>query len=970
MITLRTRVLGLAALIIDCHAEPKLSASTRPKAASTLRAGAVGARWSVCSGDGGERNAAPTPHRQRHGHQTFSNVIRKRRLGGTSRRPSGDADELTRARAGRNRVGDQGPEAHTQLVSQIDIRSLYRVILGRPPESEQLVAGMAGQTRDAALKSFLGSPEFRDYVFEPIASNRGWDGGRFYEDFDRELALWCVSFLRPTPDAARRIAEAADWSGALIAIYADGELLRRYAGRTEQADLESFNRGLRCFTPAMRNAAVVGSLDSLNGPLAMGWLWDPEAPDQAATVEFVVEDRVIHRAQASFHRSDVTNAGYGRGFTGFRVELPLALGSLDAPLVHARLAGSGRPLANSPREATIPTVIGRWLTRRERVHGEFLDKLRRRLDRTVADRSLSIVMPVYEPKAEWLREALDSVLGQWCSRWEILCVNDASSSPHVREILDEYAARDIRVRPIHLEVNGGIAKATNVGLAAATGDYVAFMDHDDVIEPDAVFHLLQATLNGADFIYCDELLTTENINVALAAQVRPAFSWDYYLCYPYFVHMVCVRTSIARQIKGWDEEMKISADVDFILRALERSALVAHVPAILYRWRTHGGSAGHSRMGEVGEATLGALNRHLQRLGTGAKARGTEHFNQYRIDFPDDHGRVLVVIPTKNRVDLLQPCVDSILTSTSASEVTICVIDHESDDAKTREYLDAIRSRCVILSYHGSFNYARMNNWAVEKCRERLSELPPYLLFANNDIEVMHEGWLERMRSLAGRSDVGAVGATLLYANDTFQHSGVLIGFNGAADHAHKFEPYLNSEGLRDRGYLSGLISTREYSAVTAACLMLRSEVFTRIGGFDERFAIGFNDTDLCLRIGELGLKVLNDGETVLHHYESATRSVTKHLSHPEDDQLLQTRWKRLITLGGDPFYSPLLSSWSPDHQVVRYSPPSAPTARLRPGLAGLQFGWSEPAPPPISFGQRARSRVRRLLQLQRHLQR
>ena len=771
---------------------------------------------------------------------------------------------------------------------------------------------------------------------------------------------------------------------ALTALYSDGELLQRNLDEGAQADLERFVpalrppdppeqeslvAALRPSKPPEQGATIVGSLDSLHGSLAMGWVWNPDEPDSAATVEFLVDGQVIHRAEATIFRSDVTKADFGRGFTGFRTELPLTLGPGEAQTVHARLAHTELQLENSPREATISTVIGRWLGRRERVRGEFLDKLRRRLDRSVGEGWLAIVMPVYNPKAEWLREALDSVLDQWCSRWELICVDDASPAPHVREILDQYAGRDARIRIIHQEVNGGIARATNAGLAAAGAPFVAFMDHDDVIEPDAVFHLLRAGRRGADFVYSDELLTTENIDVALAAQVRPAFSWDYYLSYPYFVHMVCIRTSIVREIGGWDEAMSISADVDFILRALERSDRVAHVPTILYRWRTHPGSAGHSRMGEVTEATVSALNRHLQRLGTGASACGTDMFNQHRIDFPDDHGGVLAVIPTKNRVDLLRPCVDSILSSTSAAEVRICVIDHESDDPDTRAYLDTLPSRCTILKYQGPFNYARMNNWAVQEYRRLGGDLPPYLLFANNDIEVMHEGWLERMRSLAARPDVGAVGATLLYANETFQHSGVLMGFNGAADHAHKFAPYLSSEGIRDRGYLSSLVSTREYSAVTAACLMLRSEVFQSVGGFDEYFAVGFNDTDLCLRIGELGLKVLNDGDTVLHHYESATRTVTKHLDHPEDDRRLQERWGRMTNLGADPFYSPLLSSRSPDHQVVRYSPAGPVTARLRPGLTGLKFGRkAEPAPAPApvtpktGWSERLRGRLGRLL--------
>ena len=353
-------------------------------------------------------------------------------------------------------------------------------------------------------------------------------------------------------------------------------------------------------------------------------------------------------------------------------------------------------------------------------------------------------------------------------------------------------------------------------------------------------------------------------------------------------------------------------------------------------------------MGEATEATIGALNRHLARVAPGAVARRTDMFDRHRIDFPDDHGGVLIVIPTKNRIDLLRPCVESIRASTAPGEVTICVIDHESDDPGTVRYLDEIRAHCMVFRYEGPFNYARMNNAAIDHVATRRGGLPPYLLFANNDVAVMHEGWLERMRSLAARPDVGAVGASLLYGNETYQHSGVILGFNGGTGHAHRFQSYLNGEGQRDRGYLSNLVATRDYSAVTAACLMLRTEVFRAVGGFDEQFAVAFNDTDLCLRIGARGLKIIKDGDTILHHYESATRKAGQR-PHAEDDRLLHQRWGKIIQ-GGDPFYNPLLSRSNDDHRVERYGGRRT-AARVRPGLPEQ--------PPAILASRRGPDRAR-----------
>ena len=269
---------------------------------------------------------------------------------------------------------------------------------------------------------------------------------------------------------------------------------------------------------------------------------------------------------------------------------------------------------------------------------------------------LSIVMPVYNTKAEWLREAIDSVLDQWYDDWELICVNDCSPKPHVREILDEYAARDSRIQAIHLDTNGGIAVATNRGIAVATGELIGFMDHDDYLEPEAAFRMLEASKSGAGLIYSDEALTTASIHVIRAVAARPAFSHDYYLSNPYFVHFICVRADLARELGGLDETMSISADVDFVLRAIERTPAVSHVPAVLYRWRTDPNSTGFNKQEQVTDATLNALNRHLDRFGYKGEANPGFIFNNHRIDFADNGGKVLIVIPTKNRHDLLKVC--------------------------------------------------------------------------------------------------------------------------------------------------------------------------------------------------------------------------------------------------------------------------------------------------------------------------
>lgn len=673
----------------------------------------------------------------------------------------------------------------------------------------------------------------------------------------------------------------------------------------------------------------VGSLDGVYGATVAGWIWDPRNPASNATVEFLINGKVVHEALGTTFRDDVKDAGFGSGFAGFEAALPITPDP-DGVEVHARLAGTNWALDNSPTVVRQSRNITRWLQRSTRVVGDFGVRLRRRLDRE-AKGILSVVIPVYNTEAGWLREAIESIKDQWCSHWELVCVDNGSTETHVQEILAEYAAADNRIKIVTLPKNLKIAGGINAGLKASSGVIIALMDSDDYLEPDAVYKYLRAyNTTKADLLYCDELITGSDLASARSVAARSAYSWDYYLGHPYFVHMICISRDLLNIVGGWNELMLQSGDVDFVLRCQEHSRLVVHIPAVLYRWRTHPTSWGHQLKEHVTAATLAALNRHLGRTAPGAVATAGLSFNFYRIDFPDDRGKVLIIIPTKNRMQLLKTCIESVIMTTVAAEIDIVVVDHDSDDEETIRYLTEIRHTVLIVPYHGTFNYAKMNNEAVRAYQERNGILPPYILFLNNDIEAIEPGWLEHMRGLARRDDVGAVGATLLYPDDRIQHAGVVIGLNGPAEHAHKFAPF-KSGNRRADGHLGSLICTREYSAVTAACMMTRSTVFEQVGGFDEQLAIGFNDTDYCLRVGSTGLKILNDAHAVLRHHESATRSKTGQIRHPEDTNFFTQRWRRIIE-EGDPYYSPLFFGQIPDHKIERYASAAA-KVRVKGGL-------------------------------------
>jgi GT2 family glycosyltransferase len=686
---------------------------------------------------------------------------------------------------------------------------------------------------------------------------------------------------------------------------------------------------------------LLGRFDTLHGMSAHGWALDRAQPGSKVVVEALGPGgEVIGRTTANGFRGDLLGAGLADGLCAFKIDLSPHFERLLGQDITVRFAGTNVTLAGSPHRILANGNMQRFMRRRDvllRKPG-VLPRLKRAMTHRAGDVGISIIMPVHNTPRTWLSEALESVRHQYCDAWELICVNDGSTAPHVKDLLASYAKNDPRVRVLNSAENVGVNRATNFALRAARHPYVMFLDHDDYLEPDAIWQLIRAIrMTGAEFLYGDEVLTDEHLRGFLEFRLRPAFSHDYYLSHPYFVHPVCVRTEVARRIGGLDETLPISADVDFVLRALEEVQSVVHVPAILYRWRTHAASSGHTKQEAVMAATIGALQRHLDRTHTGARASAGPWFNQFRIDWPRSDELILIVIPTKNGRALLQTTIESIERTADGERYRLVVIDHESDDADTLAYLDTIRGRHVVMPYKGVFNFSRMNNQAVK----RHGKDAAFVLFLNNDIEATQTGWLDRLRSLANRADVGAVGALLMYSDRRVQHAGVVIGFNNSADHALRLqEVFLDDTGRRNLGYNCALTSVRDYSAVTAACMMMRREVFDQVGGFDTSFGIGFNDTDLCLRIADAGYKILYDGYTILYHYESATRSQTKQVFHPSDTKRMTQRWQQILR-DGDPFYNPNLSLRTQDH-VPREDPNCRITYRPRARPVGL--GMPDPA--------------------------
>jgi GT2 family glycosyltransferase len=511
----------------------------------------------------------------------------------------------------------------------------------------------------------------------------------------------------------------------------------------------------------------------------------------------------------------------------------------------------------------------------------------------------TILTPVYNVREEWLRSAVTSVLSQTYRRWELILINDASSAPHITPTLNELAGRDPRVKVIHLSTNSGVSKATNVGLDRAEGDYVAFLDHDDHLEPHALHRFAQAALAyDSDLIFSDEAVTSEDISEILSIPLRTAFSYDYYLCHPYFVHLIAVKTGIIRRVGGIDETMTVSQDVDLVLRLIEHSRRITHVPEVLYRWRMHGASLSHRQFDLVQNATRGALERHLSRIGADAEVEDRTHHNFRDIRFrPRGSSRLaILVIPSGDprRTDLrLQH-----ITGTFRKELAemILVDGHERDHFLP---IPGVNSRGWDADRSPRSQPAMLNE-AVS----RLDSNFTHYLFLDSELEPLSAGWLEHLLGFATRGDVGAVGPLVIDPACRIRHAGLITGVLGPVGHAFQGADFRMGEHNRNAGRNGELLCTRDVAAVSARCMMVDAGLFHELGGFDERCRSSLFEVDLCLRIRSMGKKVLFDANTVM--LDHASRGSKKPSSH--DVKQLEATHVEVFSQC-DIFYHPLLSA-------------------------------------------------------------
>jgi glycosyltransferase involved in cell wall biosynthesis len=547
------------------------------------------------------------------------------------------------------------------------------------------------------------------------------------------------------------------------------------------------------------------------------------------------------------------------------------------------------------------------------------------IDSFAARPLISVLMPVYNPSAGGLQQAIESVRAQLYPHWELCIADDASTAPHVRDVLERFRKSDPRIKVCYREVNGHISAASNSALAMAQGEFVALLDHDDMLSDQALYQVV-AELNdhpGADIVYTDEdKIDSDPKSRRSGRRYDPHFKsdWNPDLLYSqnYISHLGVYRAALVKSVGGFREGFEGSQDFDLVLRciAARGEARIRHIPAVLYHWRAGSGSTALNPQ-EKSYATdhgIGALEEHFRARGVaGVTIKPARFPTTYHVRFPlpDPPPKVSLIIPTKNHHAVLRVCIESILGKTSYPNYEIVVVDNRSDDPESLRYFAEIQKAGVrVIQYDKPFNYSALNNYAVEHVDGEVVGL------LNNDVEVINPDWLTEMVSHAIRPDVGAVGAKLYYADDTIQHAGVIVGLGGVAGHSHKHSRRGNP------GYFRRLHVTQNLSAVTGACLVVRKDNYLKVGGLDsEQLTVAFNDVDFCLKLWEIGLRNVWTPHAELYHHESASRgpedSPEKIVRFQQEIRYMKDRWgTRLMR---DPYYSPMLTldweTFTPDYR-------------------------------------------------------
>lgn len=542
-----------------------------------------------------------------------------------------------------------------------------------------------------------------------------------------------------------------------------------------------------------------------------------------------------------------------------------------------------------------------WITRHENIDLKSQQEQSKKFDYRPL---ISIAMPVYNVEIKWLEKCIDSVINQTYDNWELCISDDASTDPKIKKCLEAYEQKEPRIKVVFRKENGHISLATNSALEIATGEFIALLDNDDELPPHALFEVVKV-LNERpelDVIYSDEDKIDAEGN-RFDPHFKADWSPDTLMGNNYISHLGVYRSSIVKSLGGFRKGYEGSQDYDLVLRVTEQipEDHIYHIDKVLYHWRTIPGSTASSGEAKsyIYDSGVKALTDALNRRGIKGTVRPGLISGFYEVTYEVlQEELVSVIIPTKNGYDDLKLCVDSIIEKTSYPNYEIIIADNGSTDPKMQElfaeYKKQLDERFIVELIDIPFNYSRINNLAAKKASGK------YLLFLNNDTEVIEPNWMTTMVSYAQFDRIGCVGAKLYYPDDTTQHAGVLVGIGGVAGHA------LNNYDRTHCGYFGRLVIDVNYLAVTAACMMVKAADFKAVNGFDETLEVAFNDVDLCLKIYELGRYNVYAHQVELYHFESKSRGYEdtpeKQKRFAGEIKKMQDKWPAYIA--HDPFYN------------------------------------------------------------------
>jgi GT2 family glycosyltransferase len=517
---------------------------------------------------------------------------------------------------------------------------------------------------------------------------------------------------------------------------------------------------------------------------------------------------------------------------------------------------------------------------------------------------ISVIMPTFNTPKQFLVGAINSVVCQTYSRWELCTADGGSKKKYVKKKLKKFSKKDNRIKVKFLLENKGIAGNSNEALSLATGDFITFLDHDDTLAPFNFFEVIRAINENpdADFIYSDEDLI--NGKKRSDPHFKPDWSPDKLRSHNYICHLTVIKRDLLNRIGLFREEYEGGQDYDLILRATERARKIIHIPKILYHWRISQESVAGNANAKLYayKSAKKALRAHIERIGLNGTVEDGLSWGSYKIAYSiDSSPNISIIIPNKDEAKSLERCVNSVINRSTYKNIEIIIVENSSIKNSTFELYNELEKRknIRIIEWKKPFNFASINNFAVRYAKGEI------ILFLNNDTEVISQDWLERMLEHILRREVGVVGAKLYFGNNSIQHAGVIIGLGGVAGHPYRYS-HKNSFG-----YMNRLKIIHNLSAVTGACLMTKRNIFEQVGRFDENLAVAFNDIDLCLKMREKGYFVIWTPYTELYHYESITRggedTPEKQERMEREVKYFESKWKHALE-EGDPYYNPNLA--------------------------------------------------------------